>query len=175
MEFFPIFGGITKHWFGMSVHELGECVKQNKQNVSETFAVCGVLENAKCNTSLTLRRGSLDQCGNVIFIVVKTLVQINFYTCYLHVCCFLIKEVGCFKILNLTFYLILCYSDPYFPITYLTKEDLFCSLHLEASSLLTSVCVTRSRKRAFPFLFTRHFFPLCTTVSRFVVPRLNRH
>lgn len=44
------------------VHELGECVKQNKQNVFETFAVYGVLENAKCNISLTLRCGSLDQC-----------------------------------------------------------------------------------------------------------------
>lgn len=47
--------------------------------------------------SLTFRYESLDQCGRVIFIIVKILVQINFYTCHLHVCCFLIKEVGCFK------------------------------------------------------------------------------
>lgn len=40
----------------------------------------------------------LDHCGRVIFIMVKTLIQINFYTCHLHVCCFLIKEVDCFKI-----------------------------------------------------------------------------
>lgn len=45
--------------------------------------------------SLTCKCGSLDQCFKVTFIIVKTLVQINFYTCCLHVCCFLIKRFGC--------------------------------------------------------------------------------
>lgn len=103
------------------------------------FAVYGVLKNAKCNTSLTLRCESLDHCWKVIFIVVKMLVQINFYTCHVHVCCFLIKEVGCFKILNLTFYLILCYFDPHFPVISLTKKSLLCFLHLETFSILTCV------------------------------------
>lgn len=58
MEFFPIFWDNQTLVWNECVHELGECVKQNRQNVFETFAVYGVLENAKCNTSLTLRLGA---------------------------------------------------------------------------------------------------------------------
>lgn len=66
--------------------------------------------------SLTFRYESLDQCGRVIFIIVKILVQINFYTCHLHVCCFLIKEVGCFKYHEFDFYFMPYYLDPRFPV-----------------------------------------------------------
>lgn len=52
--------------------------------------------------------------------------------------------------LNLTFYLSLCYFDPHFPVISLTEEDLLFS---ELSSLFRlHLCVTKSCKRAFTFL-----------------------
>lgn len=79
------------------MHELGECVKQNKQNVFETF--CRVWSPKEMQSAI-LPNPQPWAPGSVLshFIVVGMLVQINFYTCHLHVCCFLIKDVGCFKI-----------------------------------------------------------------------------
>lgn len=43
--------------------------------------------------SLNLQTWGLGSMFKITYLIVKTLVQINFYTCYLHVCCFLLKDV----------------------------------------------------------------------------------